>query len=165
MTSQSFLPEPSKLKFHPLSRKPELHTHPPKRPLHEPCLSHATQSFPTAFAPDPRQHRSPFLRTEHGNQNVQTKNAIMHFTYVQMSNHTICGHRTLKAPHPVRSAKLSKVSPSQYCGGGPRGNPRCCSSFFLPIFTSFYFLFLLRFFGLQSSNSCLDSFVGLLFYA
>ncbi len=27
----------------------------------------------------------------------------------------ICGHRTLKAPHPVRSAKLSKVSPSQYC--------------------------------------------------
>ncbi len=39
----------------------------------------------------------------------------------------ICGHRTLKAPHPVRSAKLSKVSPSQYCGGGPRGNPRCCS--------------------------------------
>ena len=44
----------------------------------------------------------------------------------------ICGHRTLKAPHPVRSAKLSKVSPSQYCGGGPRGNPRCCSSFFFP---------------------------------
>ena len=43
----------------------------------------------------------------------------------------ICGHRTLKAPHPVRSAKLSKVSPSQYCGGGPRGNPRCCSSLFL----------------------------------
>ncbi len=42
----------------------------------------------------------------------------------------ICGHRTLKAPHPVRSAKLSKVSPSQYCGGGPRGNPRCCSSIF-----------------------------------
>ena len=47
------------------------------------------------------------------------------------SNHSnICGHRTLKAPHPVRSAKLSKVSPSQYCGGGPRGNPRCCSSLF-----------------------------------
>ncbi len=44
--------------------------------------------------------------------------------------HFICGHRTLKAPHPVRSAKLSKVSPSHYCGGGPRGNPRCCSFLF-----------------------------------
>ena len=48
--------------------------------------------------------------------------------YVLQSLADICGHRTLKAPHPVRSAKLSKVSPSQYCGGGPRGNPRCCSS-------------------------------------
>ncbi|PWY97500.1 hypothetical protein BCV70DRAFT_50510 [Testicularia cyperi] len=54
----------------------------------------------------------------------------------------ICGHRTLKAPHPVRSAKLSKVSPSQYCGGGPRGNPRCCSSFF-PFFLFLFFWFLL----------------------
>ena len=52
----------------------------------------------------------------------------------------ICGHRTLKAPHPVRSAKLSKVSPSQYCGGGPRGNPRCCSSFFFSnVFASLIF--------------------------
>jgi hypothetical protein len=40
----------------------------------------------------------------------------------------ICGHRTVKVPHPVRSAKSSTVSPSQYCGGGPRGNPGCCSS-------------------------------------
>ena len=38
----------------------------------------------------------------------------------------IHGHRTLKAPHPVRSAQLTRVPPSQYHGGGPRGNPRCC---------------------------------------
>ena len=39
-----------------------------------------------------------------------------------------CRHKSLTAPHPVRSAKLSRVSPSQYCAGGPR---RCCSSFSL----------------------------------
>ncbi len=51
------------------------------------------------------------------------------------SNETdICGHRTVKAPHPVRSAKLSTVSPSQYCGGGPRGNPGCCSFLLLSYF-------------------------------
>ncbi len=55
-----------------------------------------------------------------------TKQRVMCCKALQID---ICGHRTLKAPHPVRSAKLSKVSPSQYCGGGPRGNPRCCSSF------------------------------------
>ena len=40
----------------------------------------------------------------------------------------IHGHRTLKAPHPVRSAQLTRVPPSQYHGGGPRGNPGCCGS-------------------------------------
>ncbi len=58
---------------------------------------------------------------------VGSKGWLMYFVLAMQD---ICGHRTLKAPHPVRSAKLSKVSPSQYCGGGPRGNPRCCSSFF-----------------------------------
>ena len=42
----------------------------------------------------------------------------------------ICGHRIVKIPHPVRSAKSSTISPSQYCGGGPRGNPGCCSFLF-----------------------------------
>jgi hypothetical protein len=46
------------------------------------------------------------------------------------SSSYICGHRTVKIPHPVRSAKSSTVSPSQYCGGGPRGNPGCCSYLF-----------------------------------
>jgi hypothetical protein len=56
---------------------------------------------------------------------------------------SICGHRTVKVPHPVRSAKSSTVSPSQYCGGGPRGNPGCCSSIF-------FFLFFLDCIGLAS---------------
>lgn len=47
----------------------------------------------------------------------------------------IHGHRTLKAPHPVRSAKLTRVPLSQYHGGGPRGNPGCCGS------STFYFYF------------------------
>ena len=47
----------------------------------------------------------------------------------------IHGHRTLKAPHPVRSAQLTRVPPSQYHGGGPRGNPGCCgySIFFFEV--------------------------------
>lgn len=50
------------------------------------------------------------------------------YVWWQQGSHSIYGHRTLKAPHPVRSAKLSRVPSSQYCGGGPRGNPGCCSS-------------------------------------
>ena len=46
----------------------------------------------------------------------------------------IHGHRTLKAPHPVRSAQLTRVPPSQYHGGGPRGNPGCCGFFFFCLF-------------------------------
>ena len=51
----------------------------------------------------------------------------------------IHGHRTLKAPHPVRSAQLTRVPPSQYHGGGPRGNPGCCGFYFL--FISCFILF------------------------
>jgi hypothetical protein len=51
--------------------------------------------------------------------------------YSPLIRDTICGHRIVKVPHPVRSAKSSTISPSQYCGGGPRGNPGCCSSFLL----------------------------------
>lgn len=57
---------------------------------------------------------------------------------VLLSYNSICGHRALKAPHPVRSAKLSRASPSQYCGGGPRGNPGCCSSLILLLFASLF---------------------------
>ena len=40
------------------------------------------------------------------------------------------GHTTVKAPHPIRTAKLSTVGPDQYYGRGLRGNLRCCKAFF-----------------------------------
>ena len=40
------------------------------------------------------------------------------------------GHTTVKAPYPIRTAKLSTVGPDQYYGRGLRGNLRCCMSFF-----------------------------------
>ncbi len=46
------------------------------------------------------------------------------------------GHTRQEAPDPVRSPKLSCRWPSQYCGGGPHGNTRCCS--FLAIFCVHY---------------------------
>lgn len=49
----------------------------------------------------------------------------------------IHSHRTLKALHPVQSAKSTKVPPSQYYGGGPHGNPGCL---WFP-FSFFFFFF------------------------
>ena len=46
---------------------------------------------------------------------------------VQMSY----GHTTVKAPHPIRTAKLSTVGPDQYYGRGLRGNLRCCKAYFI----------------------------------
>ena len=66
---------------------------------------------------------------------------LLQYIFVSKWVADVCGHRTLKAPHPVRSAKLSKASPSQYCGGGPRGDPRCCSSFFDFVSSRFWFNF------------------------
>ena len=39
------------------------------------------------------------------------------------------GHTTVKAPHPIRTAKLSTVGPDQYFGRGLQGNLGCCMSF------------------------------------
>ena len=49
------------------------------------------------------------------------------------------GHTTVKAPYPIRTAKLSTVGPDQYYGRGLRGNLRCCMSFFF--FAIFFFFF------------------------
>ena len=35
-------------------------------------------------------------------------------------------HTTVKAPHPIRTAKLSTVGPDQYFGRGLQGNLGCC---------------------------------------
>ena len=51
------------------------------------------------------------------------------------------GHTTVKAPHPIRTAKLSIVGPVQYFGRGLQGNHGCCMSllFFFLFFIFFYF--------------------------
>ena len=66
--------------------------------------------------------------------------------YLIMPNHSlndatyIYGHRTLEAPHPVRSAKLSRVPLSQYHGRGLRGNPECRSFSYCAFFVFFFIL-------------------------
>ena len=86
------------------------------------CLCHSVHLLPTQL--------ESTLQWSHQNAYVA----------VSLANADICGHRTVKAPHPVRSAKLSTVSPSQYCGGGPRGKLGCCSSFFRCLLFAFLFL-------------------------
>ena len=49
------------------------------------------------------------------------------------------GHTTVKAPHPIRTAKLSIVGPVQYFGRGLQGNHGCCMSFFI-FFSNFFIL-------------------------
>ena len=39
------------------------------------------------------------------------------------------GHITVKAPHPIRTAKLSTVELDQYFGRGLQGNLQCCRAF------------------------------------
>ena len=39
-------------------------------------------------------------------------------------------HTRMKAPHPIRTAKLSILGPDQYFGRGLQGNLGCCKSFF-----------------------------------
>ena len=50
------------------------------------------------------------------------------------------GHITVKAPHPIRTAKLSTVGPDQYFGRGLQGNLGCCMAL------SFLFFFFLKIF-------------------
>ena len=49
------------------------------------------------------------------------------------------GHTTMKAPHPIRTAKLSIVGPDQYCSWGQCGNLGCCTAATRNLFGSFRF--------------------------
>ena len=52
-------------------------------------------------------------------------------------------HTTVRAPHPIRTAKLSTVGPDQYFGRGLQGNLGCCMSFcfnFISLLRTFIFL-------------------------
>ena len=54
-------------------------------------------------------------------------------------------HTTVKAPHPIRTAKLSTVGPDQYYGRGLRGNLGCCmASLHFFIFHPCTFFFFVR---------------------
>ena len=51
------------------------------------------------------------------------------------------GHTTLDIPDPIRTPKSSRVGPTQYCGGGPHGNRRCCMFFLDKKFCNNNFMF------------------------
>ena len=50
------------------------------------------------------------------------------------------GHTTVKAPHPIRTAKLSTVGLDQYFGRGLQGNLQCCMAFLFPSSGNNFFL-------------------------
>ena len=60
-----------------------------------------------------------------------------------------CDHTKVKAPDPIRTRKLNTFRPRQYCGGGPRWNPRCCKLFL--IFQVFAFFCCCKFYVLMNS--------------
>ena len=51
------------------------------------------------------------------------------------------GHTTMKAPHPIRTAKLSIVGLVQYFGRGLQGNHQCCMAFLVFTHLRFFFYF------------------------
>jgi hypothetical protein len=84
------------------------------------------------------------------NKTKEQRNNTLNCNGAIQKNTCIHGHRTLKAPHPVRSAQLTRVPPSQYHGGGPRGNPGCCG------FSSSFFFFFCFFLVVRSPSSKLE---------
>ena len=62
----------------------------------------------------------------------------VYFAFAHLSSY---GHTTVKAPHPIRTAKLSTVGLDQYFGRGLQGNLQCCMAFtfiFQPVVESFF---------------------------
>ena len=49
-----------------------------------------------------------------------------HQEYPRRTGPASYGHTTVKAPHPIRTAKLSTVGFGQYCHRGLGGNSECC---------------------------------------
>ena len=50
------------------------------------------------------------------------------YSVATTSSYASFNHTKVKTSDPVRSRKLSTFGPTQYCGGGPRGN-RWCRTF------------------------------------
>ena len=67
------------------------------------------------------------------------RSAFFNHEYHFVEGTSSYGHTTMKAPHPIRTAKLSIVGLVQYFGRGLRGNNQCCMAlhfFFAPPFGS-----------------------------
>ena len=82
-----------------------------------------------------------------GSSNLPLRNSFLffiHLRFFKKFNKVVLffqvtssyGHTTVKAPHPIRTAKLSTVGLVQYFGRGLQGNHQCCMAFFY-----FYFSF------------------------
>ena len=54
------------------------------------------------------------------------RSAVFNHEYHFVEGTSSYGHTTMKAPHPIRTAKLSIVGPDQYCSWGQCGNLGCC---------------------------------------
>ena len=77
----------------------------------------------------------PYATSVMADETIKDINAMALLVEQMVYIHVLCsyGHTRLKAPGLVRSLKLSKRWPGQYCGGRPRGNTGC-RSFLNPFF-------------------------------
>ena len=82
--------------------------------------------------------RASFARTRYWDRNPD--DPFFYFFFVRPNFRTgvrapavslSYGHTRMKAPHPIRTAKLSILGPDQYFGRGLQGNLGCCKSFLL----------------------------------
>ena len=88
-----------------------------------------------------------------GSSNLPLRNSFLffiHLRFLKKFNKVVLffqvtssyGHTTVKAPHPIRTAKLSTVGLVQYFGRGLQGNHQCCMA-------SFLFFYFFRFVGFE----------------
>ncbi len=62
---------------------------------------------------------------------VMRKQEVLQRKYKFVPESSSYGHITVKAPHPIRTAKLSTVELDQYFGRGLQGNLQCCMASFI----------------------------------
>ena len=60
--------------------------------------------------------------------------SVAGWEYIFAAQLSSYGHITVKAPHPIRTAKLSTVELDQYFGRGLQGNLQCCMAFLFFVF-------------------------------
>ena len=66
-----------------------------------------------------------------------SRGILFHFAHTGVRTRAVPSsydHTRVKAPHPIRTAKLSTLGPDQYFGRGLQGNLGCCKSFLFFLF-------------------------------